>query len=88
MPALIEPLSSGPRKAVFSQFAKTHGYEEQALQPSCWGPPGTAPGVGPAWHVPDGQSGICTGEKRHLLRHFMLKMIILLRQTRDKHRKS
>ena len=29
-----------------------------------------------------------TGEKRHLLRHFILKMIILPRQTRDKHREN
>ena len=60
VPAVTEPLAEGPRTAAFSQFAKTAGYESQALHPSCWGPPGTAPGVGPAWGVPDGQSGICS----------------------------
>ena len=54
------PHGEGPRRAAFSQFAKTTGYDSQALHPSCWGPAGTAPGVGPAWSVPDGQSGICT----------------------------
>ena len=38
VPALTEPLAEGPRTAAFSQFAKTAGYESQALHPSCWGP--------------------------------------------------
>lgn len=41
--AFVDPAATG-KQAAFSQFAKTAGFETQALHPSCWGPAGTYPG--------------------------------------------